>query len=58
MTPVKKWATCTAEKCEKDQSRSVKVSAEDRFVFDIDDEELSNMKDGMCPSNTLKTTEQ
>ena len=36
---------------------SVKVSAEDRFVFDINDEELSNMKDGTCPSNTLKNNE-
>ena len=36
---------------------SVKVSAKDRVVFDIDDEELSNMKNGMCPSNMLKNNE-
>ena len=36
---------------------SVKVSAEDRFVFDINDKELSNMKNVTCPSNTLKNNE-
>ena len=35
-------------------SGSVKVSAEDRFAFDIDYAELSNMKSGTCSSNTLK----
>ena len=38
-------------------SKSVKVSAEDRFVFDIDDEELQKMKDGTCPVNTKKNNE-
>ena len=38
-------------------TKSVKVSAEDRFVFDIDDEELQKMKDGTCPANTLKNNE-
>ena len=36
---------------------SAKVDAEDCFVFDINDEVLSNMKDGMCPSNMLKNNE-
>lgn len=43
-------------KCVK-KTGSVKLSADDRFVFDIDDEELSKMKEGTCPSNTLKNNE-
>ena len=38
-------------------SGSAKVSAEDCFAFDIGDGELSNMKSGTCPSNTLKNNE-
>ena len=33
---------------------SVKVNAEDCSVFDINDDKLSNMKDGICASNMLK----
>ena len=40
-------------KCVK-TAKSVKVSDEDRFLFDIDEEELQKMKDGTCPANTLK----
>ena len=36
------------------KTRSIKVSAEDCFVFD---KELSNMKDGIYPSSTLKNNE-
>ena len=43
-------------KCVKNTG-SVKCSTEDRFVFDFDDEELSKMKEGTCPSNTLKNNE-